>query len=214
MNLFLTFEGGEGCGKSTQARALYRRLRKQGVPAILTREPGGTLLGARVRRFLKKEKEADIKPEAELFLFLASRAQLVREVIRPALDNGLVVICDRFAGSTLAYQGYAMGLDIAFIRAANSFATGGLRPDLVILLDIAPELGLRRRLPPDAAPRYDRFDTRELAFHRRVREGYLEMARAEPDRWLVVDAGQPPRDIERAVVDRVRRLIGSRDSQG
>lgn len=207
MSLFITLEGGEGCGKSTQAKALFRRLKKEGVPALLTHEPGGTALGARVRRFLKKEKSADIKPEAELFLFLASRAQSVREIIRPNLDKGLPVICDRYAESTLAYQGYAIGLSPAFIQAANEFATGGLRPDLILLLDIEPELGLRRKQPADSGSKYDRFDSRELAFHRKVREGYLQMARAEPGRWFVVDASRSPREVSSVIWERVGKLV-------
>lgn len=206
--MFITFEGGEGCGKTTQGRALYRRLKKERVPVILTHEPGDTALGARVRRFLKQENDADIRPEAELFLFLASRAQSVKEIIRPNLEKGLTVICDRFAESTLAYQGYAMGLDIPFINAANTFATGGLRPDLIILLDIEPELGLRRKMSSRPGSKYDRFDTREIAFHRKVREGYLEMARSEPDRWFIVGAGKSRQDVREAIWDRVSRFMG------
>ncbi len=206
MSLFVTFEGGEGCGKSTQARILYRRLQKEGAPVLLTREPGGTALGARMRRLLKQEQHASIRPEAELLLFLASRAQLVREVVQPALSRGLNVLCDRYAESTLAYQGYAMGLDIAFIRQANAFATGGLRPDLIILLDIEPETGLRRRLAD--RPRFDRFDSREVDFHRKVRQGYLEMARTEPERWAVVDAGQGRAAVARVIWERVAGRVG------
>jgi len=209
VSLFITLEGGEGCGKSTQAKALYRRLKKEGIPALLTHEPGGTALGARVRRFLKKERKADIKPQAELFLFLASRAQSVREIIRPNLDKGLTVICDRYAESTLAYQGCAIGLNPAFIRTANKFATGGLRPDLILLLDIEPELGLRRKQPSESGSKFDRFDSRELAFHRKVREGYLQMARAEPGRWFVVDASRSPQDVASVIWERVGKLIKS-----
>ncbi|MDP2720050.1 MAG: dTMP kinase [Dehalococcoidia bacterium] len=203
MSIFITFEGVEGCGKSTQAKALYRRLKRQNLPVLLTYEPGGTKLGARIRRLLKKATGIDMVSEAELFLFLSSRAQLVREVIRPNLDRGTMVVCDRYAGSTLAYQGYGLGLKLPEIVAANRLATAGLEPDLIILMDLNPETGLRRKSEGDD----DRFEQRELDFHRRVRNGYLEMAAAEPSRWFVVDASMGKKEIEKAIWGKVSGLL-------
>lgn len=207
MSPFITFEGGEGSGKSTQARALYRRLLKLGVPALLTHEPGGTPLGRDVRRWLKggsgrgENEKGELDPETELLLFNASRAQLISQVIRPALKSGTVVICDRFYHSTIAYQGYGRGLDFALIEAANNIATQGLRPDLTLFLDMPVEQGLaRKRLR-------DRFEREDLAFHQRVRQGYLEMAAKEPERWLVIDASLPRRDIARLIWERVEPLL-------
>ena len=199
MSLFITFEGGEGSGKSTQARALYRRLLKLGIPAILTHEPGGTPLGKDMRRWLKFKGELD--PETELLLFNASRAQLVSQVIRPALKSGTIVICDRFYHSTIAYQGYGRDLDFDLIEAANNIATQGLCPDLTVLLDIPVEQGLaRKRLR-------DRFEREELAFHQRVRQGYLEMAKQEPERWLVIDGSLPKKEIARLIWQRVEQVL-------
>ena len=142
MSLFITFEGGEGSGKSVQARVLYRRLSRLAIPAVSTHEPGVTQLGKKITRWLKWEHDLQISPVAELLLFNTSRAQLVAEVIRPNLENGKVVICDRFADSTTAYQGYGRGLDLQIVRTTNDAVTQGLRPDLTVLLDIAVEAGL------------------------------------------------------------------------
>jgi dTMP kinase len=202
LGLFITFEGGEGCGKSTQAKLLFRKLERQSIPAILTHEPGSTALGNELRKILKKKAGYHISAPAELFLFAASRAQLVAEVIRPALQQGKVVICDRFIHSTLVYQGYGRGLDSARIETLNRLATGSLNPHLVILLDIAPEQGLARKRSLK-----DRFETEDLSFHRRVREGYLDMARADPDRWLVIDASLSKEKIAELIWDRVSQLL-------
>jgi len=200
---FIVFEGGEGCGKSTQTRALYRRLSKDGFRAVLTREPGGTRLGERVRRHLKRTGETRISPLAELFLIATARAQLVSEVIRPELEKGKTVICDRFTPSTLAYQGYGRGLDIDALRDVNSIATDGLYPDLVVLLDIPVEAGLGRKKSRER----DRFESQSLAFHARVRRGYLDMAKADPERWLVVDGRLPKKVIERTIWGKVSVLL-------
>jgi dTMP kinase len=181
--LFITFEGGEGCGKSTHSRLLFKKLERRNIPAVLTHEPGGTVLGDELRSLLKTMKGPPISARAELFLLAASRAQLVAEVIAPALKEDKVVICDRFTHSTMVYQGYGRGLDFTAIRMVNNMATRHLGPDLTILLDIAPEEGLARKRSLK-----DRFELENLSFHRRVREGYLRMADAEPDRWLVIDA--------------------------
>ena len=200
MSLFITFEGGEGSGKSTQARALYRRLSKQGLPAVLTHEPGGTPLGNNMRRWLKWAKE--IHSLTEFLLSASSRAQLVAEVIGPALEKGAIVICDRYADSTTAYQGYGRGLDLGLIEAINNAATGGLCPNLVVLLDTEAEKGLQRK-----RSKKDRFEREEHSFHQRVREGYLKMARDDPQRWLVVDATLPRAKVERIIWEMVSQLL-------
>ena len=205
MALFITLEGGEGCGKSVQARALYRRLSKLAIPVLLTHEPGGTSLGKKLGRWLKWAKGTDISPLTELLLFNASRAQLIDKVIHPDLKTGKVVICDRYADSTTAYQGYGRGLDLEMVKAVNSAATQGLKPDLTILLDMPIEKGLARK----KTKRQDRFEQEELAFHYRVREGYLKMAAADPEQWLVVDASQSKTKIEQIIWQRVSQLLPS-----
>ncbi len=202
MGLFIAFEGPEGSGKTTQLRRLYRRLRRAGVPVVRTREPGGTRLGERLRALLKRADQ-NPAPEAELFLFLAARAQLVSTVIRPALAAGQVVLCDRYSPSTLAYQAYGRGLPLDQVADADRLATGGLWPDLVVLLDLPAEAGLARRGRAGA----DRFEAEELEFHRRVRAGYLELARSDPERWLVLDAQVPPGVLARQVWAHVRDLL-------
>jgi len=202
-SLFITFEGGEGCGKSTQARRLYRRLLKSGIPVLLTHEPGVTALGRKITRLLKWSEDIDISPIAELLLFNASRAQLVREVIRPSLEKGTIVICDRYADSTTAYQGYGRGLDLAAVTAINWIATTGLTPDLTILLDIPVKAGLARK----QGKRQDRFQMENINFHRRVRDGYLKLAAAEPERWLVVDATQSRETIASIIWQRLSKLL-------
>lgn len=203
MALFIVFEGGEGCGKSTQTRALYRRLSTDGFGAVLTREPGGTRLGERVRRHLKQTDETPISPLAELFLIASARAQLVSEIIRPELEKGKTVICDRFTPSTLAYQGYGRGLDTDAIRDVNDIATDGMSPDLIVLLDMPAEAGLSRKKSRER----DRFESESLAFHSRVRRGYLDLAEADPERWLVVDGRLPRKAIESAIWERVSVLL-------
>jgi len=183
---FITFEGGEGSGKSYQTRALYRRLQKLLVPVVLAHEPGSTALGERLSRMLKWGKTRQISPLAEVMLFNAARAQLVKEVILPALDDGKIVICDRFADSTAVYQGYGRGLDINAVKAANLAATGALMPDLTFLLDIPVKDGLARK----SARETNRFEREAIAFHQRVRQGYLELAAAAPSRFVVIDARQ------------------------
>ncbi len=205
MALFVTFEGGEGSGKSTQARGLWKKFHRRNIAAILTHEPGGTSLGNDVGRLLKREKKNSISAQAEALLFAACRAQLGAEVILPALEEGNVVICDRFSHSTCAYQGYGRGLDLDLIETINNWATQNVKPDLIILLDSPPEEGLarKRRLR-------DRFELEGLAFHRRVRQGYLEMAAAEPDRWLVIDAMLPKGKVSRIIWEEVSSLLQGR----
>ena len=201
MSLFVVFEGGEGSGKSTQAGMLKRQLLSTGLPVILTREPGGTPAGNRLRHWVKWD--GGITPQSELLFILAARSQLVTEIIRPALDKGTVVICDRYIYSTIAYQGYGRGLDLAFLRALNGFVTGGLQPDLVVLLDIDPDEGLGRLRGSK-----DRFERETGSFHKKVREGYLKMAEAEPRRWMVLNASLPKKEIQRSIWQRVKPMLG------
>jgi dTMP kinase len=203
MALLITFEGGEGCGKSVQARVLYRRLSQLAIPAVLTHEPGGTSLGKKLARWLKWTQETSISPLAELLLFNTSRTQLVDEVIRPNLEKGKVVICDRYADSTTAYQSYGRGLDLEMVKAINNAATQGLKPDLTVLLDISVEEGLARK----REKRRDRFERENITFHQRVREGYLKMAANDPERWLVIDASQSKRKIAEVIWQRVSQLL-------
>ena len=200
--MFIVFEGGEGSGKSTQARALHRRLERNGVPAVLTFEPGGTELGNQVRNLIKNKKKIAILPETELFLFAASRIQLIKEIIKPALEEGKVVICDRFSFSTLAYQGYGRQLSLAMVRQVNKQALQGVRPDLIILLDLPPELGFIRR-----KKHHDRFESMDLEFHRRVRKGYLEMASAAPEDWKIIDASLSRKSINGIIWNTVEQLL-------
>ena len=203
MSLFITFEGAEGCGKSTQARVLWHKLVRRGIPAVLTYEPGGTALGNRLRYVLKRRLQDKISPLAELFLFAACRIQIVNEVIRPGLEQGKVVICDRFADSTIVYQGYGRGLNLATIEDINDLATEGIKPHLTVLLDIPARKGLSRK----GSRSNDRFEAENIAFHRKVRDGYLTLAAEEPERWLVIDATLPRAEIGKIVWDRVDLLL-------
>lgn len=193
---------GEGCGKSTQARLLYRRLAKLAIPALLTHEPGVTALGRKVARLLKWANGVAISPLAELLLFNTSRAQLVEEIIQPSLKKGMVIICDRYADSTVAYQGYGRGLDMNVVTAVNKVGMQGLLPGLTILLDIPVAKGLTRKKGEK-----DRFEQETIAFHRRVRRGYLKLAAAEPQRWLVIDATKRKEEIAGIIWERVSGLL-------
>ncbi|MCD6289820.1 MAG: dTMP kinase [Anaerolineae bacterium] len=206
MGLFVTFEGPEGSGKTTQIRLLGEWLRARGYDVLVTREPGGTAIGDRIRDILLDPAHTEMYPEAEVFLFSAARAQLVREVIRPHLARGGLVLCDRYADSTLAYQGYGRGLDLKRLEAITEFATGGLRPDVIIYLDLPVEEGLARRQRARGGE-WNRLDAEQLVFHRRVREGYLQMAAAEPHRWLVLDARQPIDSLQQAIRKRLAERL-------
>ena len=224
MGLFISFEGGEGSGKSTQAALLAERLQQAGRRVAYLREPGSTGLGDYLRRWLKSNDRA-MTHEAELFLFTAARAELVRRVVKPALKDGEVVVCDRYADSTTAYQGYGRGLPLAAVQGANRLAAGGVWPDVTFLLDGDPQaLLLRARAQAalyderEAAERErdatrraqesgeERFERAPLAFHQRVREGYLRLAEEEPERWRVLDATQGVGQTAEQVWDEVMRL--------
>ena len=201
MAAFIVFEGLDGSGKSTQARGLLRRLRRRSYLALLTHEPGGTPLGEVLRRWLKGRRQ--LSPFAELSLFVAARAQLVKEVVRPALKSGVTVVADRFAASTVAYQGYGRELGLELLRQLNQAATGGLTPDLTVLLDLPIEVALGRK----DNPRADTFEAAPSAFHSRVRDGYLAQADQDQDNWLILDATQPRRALSNQIWTKVQPLL-------
>jgi dTMP kinase len=186
---FITFEGVDGSGKTTQFRILAQWLRERGKDVVETVEPGGTAIGRQIRRILLDPASADIQPRAELLLYFASRAQNVDQVIRPALEAGQTVLCDRFTDSTLVYQGCGRGLDTGVVRDLDRIACRGLKPDVTFLIDIDPETGLMRakRRNERTGPSESRIDEESAAFHERVRQGYLALAKAEPDRIVVID---------------------------
>lgn len=202
--VFITFEGGEGSGKSTQIRALTRRLEAAGVAVRALREPGGTAAGEAIRAILLDPANSGLDPRAELLLYEAARAQLVAEVIEPALAAGEVVVCDRFYDSTTAYQGYARGLDLEEVTRLNHVATGGLEPDATVVLDIGPEAGLARATVGGA----DRLEGEDEAFHRAVREGFLAIAAEERDRVRVVDATGSVDEVAERVCHALRDVLG------
>lgn len=200
--LFVTFEGPEGAGKSTQLRLLAARLQAQEMPHLLTREPGGTEIGGQLRE-LVLDTRSQMGAMTEFLIYSASRAQLVGEVLRPALEAGTVVVCDRYVDSSYAYQGAGRGLDMAHLRAVSLAATGGLTPDLTVLLDIPADLGLRRAARVGAP---DRIEQAGLDFHTRVREGFLALAAAEPERFLMLDGALPTDELAEQVWAGVSRL--------
>jgi len=201
--LFLSLEGGEASGKSLQAQKLSRVLRERGRDVVLTREPGGTPVGERVRDVLLHARDVPLAAETQALLFSAARAQLVRDVIRPALKAGKIVVADRFFDSTLAYQGHGHGADLAGLRALTELAVGEVRPDRTFLLDVPVEIALARSRGPEAERAWDRFETDERGFHERVREGYLRLAAAEPQRYVVIRGDRG----EDAVASEIRREV-------
>jgi len=202
--VFITFEGPDGSGKTTQARLLAEWLGEQGYEVVLTREPGGTDIGDQIRVVLHDPRNTAMDARTEILLYSASRAQHVAERIRPALAAGKIVISDRYADSTLAYQGYGRGLDLETLQRVTTFATGGLKPDLTLYLDVPPEAGLQRRQL--GGVEWNRLDAETLEFHQRARAGYLELVRQEPGRWVIIDAA---RSIEEGQIE-IRVLVRER----
>ena len=204
--MFITLEGPEGSGKTSQLPPLADYLRQQGYLVLTTREPGGTPIGEQIRLIIHKLENNAMEKRTEILLFQASRAQLVAQVIRPHLEIGGVVLCDRYADSTLAYQGYGQQTDLNQLRTLIDFATGGLKPDLTLLLDVDVEVGLKRRMSMKGGE-WNRLDAMEVAFHRRVRQGYLDLAAAEPQRWVIIDASQThervQQDLRQVVLSRL-----------
>lgn len=206
VGVFITFEGPEGSGKTTQAQALATSLKEKGYPVCSVREPGGTRLGDLIREIVLDPKNTEMLPATEVLLFSAARAQIVGEVIRPKLERGEIVICDRYADSTLAYQGYGHKIDLPGLNAITRFATGGLKPDLTFYLDLPVEIGLKRKMLQE----WNRLDAKELNFHRRVQEGYGELIRAEPGRWRVIDAKRSLAEIQAEIEDITLSLLEER----
>jgi len=205
---FITFEGPEGGGKSTHIRELAEQLRAEGRTVLVTREPGGTPLAEKIRGLVREELDDPPVTRSEVLLFLAARAQVVSQVIRPALARGEWVLCDRFADSTFAYQGYGRGIDVGLLRNFNDFATEGLTPDLTILLDVPLEVSRTRLAERQAATAMaaDRIEQAGSMFHRRLREGFLELAHAEPKRFAVIDSSGDRAEVSAAVLAAVRRM--------
>jgi len=203
--MFITLEGPEGSGKTSQIGPLADFLRQQGLDVLTTREPGGTPIGDQIRAVLHSLDNTGMHPRTEALLFQAARAQLVERVIRPQLARGGIVISDRYADSTLAYQGYGHGLPLEQVRAVINFATGELKPDLTLLLDVDVELGLQRRSQGGG---WNRLDAYTLDFHRRVRQGYHRLAQDEPQRWVTLDAAKAPELVQEAIRKIVVHRLG------
>jgi dTMP kinase len=203
--VLITVEGVEGSGKSTQCEQLARYLRARGLEVVLTSEPDGTPLGAAIRALFEQDRPAPT-PLTQTFLFMAARQQHVAQVVRPGLERGAVVISDRYSDATLAYQGYGQGMDLQTIRELNALATGGLLPDLTLVLDLDPAVGFRRI----GGRRLDAFEKMDLGFHRRVRDGYLEIARAEKSRVVVLEAGREVEALHAEVVRVVDEFLARR----
>lgn len=208
---FITFEGIEGCGKSTQAKLLAEKLRALHIPIYLTREPGGTRIGDQIRKILLHTENTDLAPLAELLLYEASRAQHVQQVILPNLASGMHVLCDRYGDASIAYQGVGRALTVELVRDANRVATGGLQPDLTILIDVAPEVGLSRararNLKFDFALEEGRFEEEDIVFHSKVRTGYLDLAREDPQRFRIIDGNGSVAEVQQEIQRIVRSLL-------
>lgn len=198
--MFITLEGPEGSGKSSQLPLLAEFLRARGHDVICTREPGGTKIGDQIREVLVRMDNVELHPRTEILLFLSARAQLVEELVLPSLADGKIVICDRYGDSTLAYQGYGHGLDLEKLRMMLQFATNGLKPDLTILLDVDVLVGLKRKKAKDE---WNRLDAYEISFHERVREGYHQLAAQDPKRWRIVDAAQSAELVQ----ENIRQIV-------
>ncbi|MBO7166525.1 MAG: dTMP kinase [Kiritimatiellae bacterium] len=206
---FITFEGPEGGGKSTHIKLLADFLRSKGKEVLVTREPGGTRLAELIRSLVREELEDPPVTQSEVLLFLAARAQVVSNVIRPALEKGVWVLCDRFSDSTFAYQGYGRGVEVDLLRRLNDFATQGLVPDMTVLLDVPPEVSRSRLLArqADTNSTADRIEQAGEDFHRRLREGFLAMAKDEPQRFTVVDSSKELEDVSKNIEEAVLKLL-------
>ncbi|HKY62340.1 MAG TPA: dTMP kinase [bacterium] len=211
MALFITFEGGEGSGKTTQIRKLEAALAARGLPVLATREPGGTETGREIRRILLDEKNGHLAPWTELLLYAADRAQHVAETIRPALSQGKIVLCDRFTDATVAYQGFGRGLDLKLIRSLNELATQGLKPDLTFLLDLPVSLGLKRaKARLEATGKSEgRFEAEAESFHEKIRRAYLQLAQEELRRFVLIDADAEIDEIHRRILAATEARLGS-----
>ena len=202
---FITFEGGEGSGKSIQAEILVSHLHEEGYPVVVTREPGGTRIGEQIRVITHNQENVDLEAMAEAYLMAASRAQHVAQIIEPALEAGKIVVCDRYVDSSIAYQGYGRKLGAETIRSLNTLAVNGAVPDLTILLNILPEVGLKRRAKSRKG--VDRLDMQQKDFYTRVSEGYLALAKLEPNRYVVIDAGKSIETVAGAVWESVKKNL-------
>ena len=208
--LFITFEGMEGCGKTTQVKRLARSLQGLGIPVVVTLEPGGTSIGKNIRRVLLDSRNKALTPLSELMLYAADRAQHVEEIIKPTLGSGKWVVCDRFCDATVVYQGAARGQDKKLIQLLNNVATQGIRPHLTFLLDCPVEVGLRRALGRNMRGQ-DRFEREALSFHRKVRNGYLDLARKNKKRFVILDAGASRKEIEAEILRHVKNFLKRND---
>ena len=208
--MFITFEGIEGCGKTTQVKRLGDRLTALGIPVLLTLEPGGTRICQDIRSILLDTKNKALSPLAELFLYTADRAQHIEEIINPALSQGKWVVCDRFFDATMAYQGYARGQDVSLIKILNERTCSGIKPDMTILVDCPVEVGLERALMRNKMLQQEeqaRFEKEKMEFHEAVRKGYLQIAKTEPERFVVVDGTLSMDDLETAIYDHIKSHI-------
>ncbi len=209
--MFITFEGIEGSGKTTQIRAIAKALAQDGIPCRVTREPGGTDIGARIRAILLHPDNKDLVHKAELLMYMADRVQHVETVVRPALNRGETVLCDRYLDATLAYQGYGRGLNVDLLCDLHRLLLNDFKPDLTLLPDLSPEIGLSRawrRIDADGEEaEQTRFEEEALGFHERVRAGYLDLARLEPERFRIVDAAQGPSRVQEAVLEIINGIL-------
>ncbi len=211
MGHFITFEGIEGSGKSTQIRLLFEHLKEKGIDVKMTREPGGTVIGERIRGILLDPSSDGLIPRAELFLYAAARAQHIEEVIQPAIDEGKIVLCDRFSDATVAYQGYGREIPLNVVKVVNTLVAIDLKPKLTFLLDLPVEVGLKRareRNMADAASAASRFEEEDLLFHQRVREGYLSLSATDRERFKIIPADQPAEKVARQIQSIVARTPG------
>lgn len=211
--MFISFEGIEGCGKTTQVDRLAAAIEAQGISVVMTREPGGTSVGQKIRDILLDARNQSLSPLAELFLYAADRSQHIQEVIRPALKQGKWVICDRFFDATTVYQGCSRGLDMNFVALLNESATGGIKPDVTFLLDCPVNVGLQRAFDRNKRQQLegqDRFEKEDKMFHRAVREGYLALAEKETERFVVVDASRSPDEVASLIFRHMQPFMGGR----